>query len=168
NIAPYSVPHLYSDSATIQTVTLSLHDALPICVFVSRIDTEADKRLDAKAAAASTAAERERLQGLRGKAAVANAKLAYKTFREVFDGNRYKALAARGARVQRPLWGSTSSKNPAYPDLLYVEALVGPDTVDTMPPQTLAAFRDHGRVNPRAVMEGLTEAEAVLARLAEA
>ncbi len=136
-------------------------------LFVSRIDTETDKRLDAKAAAASTPAERERLQGLRGKAAIANAKLAYKTFREVFAGSRYKALAARGARVQRPLWGSTSTKNPAYPDLLYVEALVGPDTVDTMTPQTLAAFRDHGRVTPRAVMEGLSEAEAVPARLAE-
>jgi transaldolase len=136
--------------------------------FVSRIDTETDKRLEAKMQDAGDPAERERLQGLLGKAAIANAKLAYRTFRELFQSERFKALAGRGARVQRPLWGSTSTKNPAYPDLLYVEALVGPDTVDTMPPQTIAAFRDHGRVNPRAVMEGLDEAEAVFKRLAQA
>jgi len=135
--------------------------------FVSRIDTETDKRLEARLGGASDASERERLRSLLGKAAIANARLAYRMFRGVFSSPRFKALAARGARVQRPLWGSTSTKNPAYPDLLYVEALVGPDTVDTMPPQTLAAFRDHGRVNPRAVMEGLDEATAVLARLAE-
>jgi transaldolase len=135
--------------------------------FVSRIDTEIDKRLEARAAAASDPAERERLRSLLGKAAIANAKLAYRMFREVFSTERWKALAARGARVQRPLWGSTSTKNPAYPDLLYVEALVGPDSVDTIPPQTLAAFRDHGRVNPRAVMEGVDEAQRVLARLAD-
>ena len=134
--------------------------------FVSRIDTETDKRLEAKAAEVSDPAERERLRGLLGKAAIANAKLAYRMFRETFSGDRWKALAARGARVQRPLWGSTSTKNPAYPDLLYVEALVGPDTVDTMTPQTIAAFRDHGRVNPRAVVEGVDDAQAALARLA--
>jgi transaldolase len=136
--------------------------------FVSRIDTETDKRLEAKMQDAGDPAERERLKDLLGKAAIANAKLAYRTFREQFQSERFKALAGRGARVQRPLWGSTSTKNPAYPDLLYVEALVGPDTVDTMPPQTIAAFRDHGRVNPRAVMEGLDEAEAVFKRLAQA
>jgi transaldolase len=135
--------------------------------FVSRIDTETDKRLEAKMQGASDPVERQRLQSLLGKAAIANAKLAYGTFREQFSGERFKALAKRGARVQRPLWGSTSTKNPAYPELLYVEALVGPDTVDTIPPQTLAAFRDHGRVNPRAVMEGLDEAEMVFPRLAQ-
>ncbi len=132
--------------------------------FVSRIDTEADNRLEARLGGASDS-ERERLRSLLGKAAIANAKLAYRKFRETFSGPRFGALAARGARVQRPLWGSTSTKNPAYPDLLYVEALVGPDSVDTMPPPTLAAFRDHGRVNPRAVTEGLDEAAAVLSRL---
>jgi transaldolase len=85
----------------------------------------------------------------------------------MFSTDRWKALAARGARVQRPLWGSTSTKNPAYPDLMYVEALVGPDTVDTMTPQTIAAFRDHGRVSPQAVAEGVDEAQRVLARLAD-
>jgi transaldolase len=136
--------------------------------FVSRIDTEADKRLEAKMKSASDPAEREMLQSLMGKAAIANAKRAYRMFRELFSGARFKALAAKGARVQRPLWGSSSTKNPAYPDLLYVEALVGPDTVDTMTPQTIDAFRDHGKVNPRAVMEGLEEADAVIVRLARA
>ncbi len=136
--------------------------------FVSRIDTEADKRLEAKMKSASDPAERQMLQSLMGTAAIANAKRAYRMFRELFSGARFKALAAKGARAQRPLWGSTSTKNPAYPDLLYVEALVGPDTVDTMPPQTIAAFRDHGKVNPRAVMEGLDEADAVITRLARA
>ena len=135
--------------------------------FVSRIDTEADKRLEAKMQATSDPAERDRLKSLLGKAAIANAKLAYRMFREQFSGERFKALANRGARVQRPLWGSSSTKNPAYPDLMYVEALVGPDTVDTMTPQTIAAFRDHGRVDPRAVMEGLEEADAVFPRLAQ-
>jgi len=135
--------------------------------FVSRIDTETDKRLEAKLQSASDPAERARLQGLLGKVAIANAKRAYRTFREQFGSGRFNALAGRGARVQRPLWGSTSTKNPAYPDLLYVEALVGPDTVDTIPPQTLAAFRDHGRVNPRALLEGLDEADAVCRQLAE-
>jgi len=136
--------------------------------FVSRIDTEADKRLEAKMKSTSDPAERERLQSLLGKAAIANARRAYRTFREQFSSARFKTLAGKGARVQRPLWGSSSTKNPAYPDLLYVEALVGPDTVDTMTPQTIAAFRDHGKVNPRAVMEGLDEADAVIARLAGA
>lgn len=136
--------------------------------FVSRIDTEADKRLEARIKAAHDPREAEGLHGLLGRVAIANAKLAYKMFREVFGSDRFKALARRGARLQRPLWASTSTKNPAYPDLLYVEALVGADTVNTLPPQTLAAFRDHGRVNPRAVMEDLSGATAVFTRLAEA
>jgi len=135
--------------------------------FVSRIDTETDKRLETKIQNTSDPAERERLRGLLGKVAIANAKLAYRTFREQFGSGRFQALAGRGARAQRPLWGSTSTKNPAYPDLLYIEALVGPDTVDTIPPQTLAAFRDHGRVNPRALLEGTDEVDAVFKRLAE-
>jgi transaldolase len=136
--------------------------------FVSRIDTEIDKRLEAKLQSTSDPAERQRLQGLLGKAAIANAKQAYRVFSQLFSGERFNALAKRGARVQRPLWGSTSTKNPAYPDLMYVEALVGPDTVDTIPPQTLAAFRDHGRVNPRAIMEGIDEVDAVFRNLAQA
>jgi transaldolase len=135
--------------------------------FVSRIDTEADKRLDARAAAAGPA-QAEAIRGLRGKVAVANAKMAYRLFQQAFSGARWKALAGRGARVQRPLWASTSTKNPAYPDLLYVETLVGRDTVNTLPPQTIEALRDHGRIVPDAVTQGMDEAEGVPARLQEA
>ncbi len=113
--------------------------------FVSRVDTEVDKRLDARIATASPA-DAERLRALRGRIAIANAKLAYAQFQQRFSGQRWKALATKGARVQRPLWASTSTKNPAYRDVMYVEALIGPDTVDTMPPQTIDAFRDHGIV----------------------
>lgn len=132
--------------------------------FVSRIDTEADKRLDARAAAAPPE-QAEALRALRGKVAVANAKLAYRLFQETFGGARWKALASRGARVQRPLWASTSTKNPAYPDLLYVETLVGRDTVNTLPPQTIEALRDHGRIVPDAVIQGVDDAERVVAAL---
>ena len=113
--------------------------------FVSRVDSEVDKRLDALAANAS-GAERERILALRGRTAIANAKLAYQLFRERFAGPRWDALAARGANLQRPLWASTSTKNPQYRDVMYVEQLIGPDTVNTLPPATLEAFRDHGVV----------------------
>jgi len=113
--------------------------------FVSRVDTEIDKRLDALAAKAS-GAERDRLLGLRGRSAIANAKLAYELFRQSFAGARWDRLRAQGANLQRPLWASTSTKNPSYRDVMYVEQLVGPDTVNTMPPATLEAFRDHGEV----------------------
>jgi transaldolase len=136
--------------------------------FVSRIDTEADKRLEARIKAATDPREAARLRGLLGRVAVANAKLAYRKFREVFSSDRFLALANRGARLQRPLWASTSTKNPAYPDLLYVESLVGRDTVNTLPPQTIAAFRDHGRVVRDAVMQDQDGAQAVFRRLAEA
>ncbi len=135
--------------------------------FVSRIDTEADKRLEARIKAASDPREAERLLGLLGRVAIANAKLAYRMFREVFSNARWTLLANRGARLQRPLWASTSTKNPAYPDLLYVESLVGPDTVNTMPPQTIAAFRDHGRVVRDTVMQDVDGAEAVFHSLRE-
>lgn len=113
--------------------------------FVSRVDTEVDKRLDAKIESTTPAAA-ERLEKLKGRIAVANAKLAYALFRERFQGPRWEALAAQGARLQRPLWASTSTKNPAYRDVMYVEDLIGPDTVNTMPPATIEAFRDHGEV----------------------
>ena len=113
--------------------------------FVSRVDTEVDGRLQIKAAAAD-GAEGDRLLALRGKAAIANAKLAYALFQEKFSGPRWDALRGKGARVQRPLWASTSTKNPAYRDVIYVEELIGPETVNTMPPQTVEAFRDHGIV----------------------
>ncbi|HEU4565872.1 MAG TPA: transaldolase [Gemmatimonadaceae bacterium] len=131
--------------------------------FVSRVDTEADKRIDARIAAASEG-EKARLAALKGKTAVANAKLAYALFQEMFAGPRWQALAAKGARVQRPLWASTSTKNPAYRDVMYVEQLIGPHTVNTMPPATIEAFRDHGEVR-RTVDAGLDEARRDLAAL---
>jgi len=128
--------------------------------FVSRVDTEIDKRLDALIAKASQP-EKERLQLLKGRAAIANAKLAYRLFKQKFAGPRWEALAKQGARVQRPLWASTSTKNPAYRDVMYVEELIGPDTVDTMPPATIDAFRDHGVV-ARNVDKKIAVAEGVL------
>src|SRR5256885_7957262 len=128
--------------------------------FVSRVDSEIDKRLDALIAKASPA-EKERLKMLKGRAAIANAKLAYKLFRDKFNSPRWSALAKLGARVQRPLWASTSTKNPEYRDVMYVEELIGPDTVDTMPPATIDAFRDHG-VAARSVDKRLSAAEGLL------
>ncbi len=128
--------------------------------FVSRVDTEVDKRLDALAKQAP--AGKDKLAALQGKAAVANAKLAYFLFRERFNSNRWRALQAKGGRLQRPLWASTSTKNPAYRDVLYVEELIGPDTVNTMPPNTIEAFRDHGEVK-RTVDAELDRARAEIA-----
>jgi transaldolase/glucose-6-phosphate isomerase len=120
--------------------------------FVSRIDTSVDKHLAARAALAFSDSERTQLVKLMGKAAIANAKLAYQTYLEVFGTSRWKSLAAKGAQPQRVLWASTSTKNPEYRDVVYVEELIGQDTVNTLPPATLDAFRDHGRVR-----ESLTE-----------
>ena len=128
--------------------------------FVSRVDTEIDKRLDALIAKASQP-EKERLKILKGRAAIANAKLAYRLFTQKFAGPRWEALAKQGGRVQRPLWASTSTKNPEYRDVMYVEELIGPDTVDTMPPATIEAFRDHGAVE-RAVDKKVAAAEGLL------
>ena len=124
--------------------------------FVSRVDTEADKRLD-------------RIDGadhLEGRLAVANAKLAYQRYKEIFSGPRWEALAARGASTQRCLWASTSTKNPEYRDVLYVEQLIGPETVNTMPKETIAAFQDHGEVR-LTLEEGLDEARRLFDELAE-
>jgi transaldolase len=112
--------------------------------FVSRVDSAIDRDLETMAIADESRAET--LRALQGKAAIANAKMAYRLFTASFSGARWDALAARGARVQRPLWASTSTKNPAYRDVIYVEELIGPDTVNTLPPATLEAFRDHGEV----------------------
>jgi transaldolase len=131
--------------------------------FVSRVDTEVDRRLEARMGSASTA-ERERLAALRGTIAVANARMAYAMFRERFAGPRWERLARQGARVQRPLWASTSTKNPAYRDVMYVEQLIGPDTVNTMPPATIEAFRDHGEV-ARTVDADLDGARRAVAEL---
>jgi transaldolase len=124
--------------------------------FVSRVDTEVDRRLEAIGTEAA-------LQ-LRGLAALAQAKLAYQVFRRRFNGPRWAALAARGARVQRPLWASTSTKNPAYPDTAYVDGLIGPDTINTLPEGTIVAFEDHGTV-ARTIEDHVEEAQRTLDRL---
>ncbi|GJE28922.1 bifunctional transaldolase/phosoglucose isomerase [Methylobacterium organophilum] len=125
--------------------------------FISRIDSLVDKKLDEKGG----------FDDLRGKVAIANAKLAYQRYKRLFSGERWEALAAKGAKAQRLLWASTGTKNKAYSDVLYVEELIGPDTVNTMPPATMDAFRDHGKA--RATLEeGIPEAEAVMVRLTHA
>lgn len=126
--------------------------------FVSRVDTEVDRRLDAIGSPNAL--------GLRGKAAVAQARLAYQLFQQKFSGPRWEALAAKGARVQRPLWASTSTKNPEYPDLLYVDSLIGPDTVNTLPDATVEAFCDHG-VLARTIDDHVDESRDTLDRLHE-
>jgi transaldolase len=131
--------------------------------FVSRVDTLTDRLLMERMEAEPS--DKEALQGLLGKAGIANAKLAYQRFQAIFGSERFRALAARGARVQRCLWASTSTKNPAYSDVMYVEGLIGPDTVNTVPQVTLDAFRDHGRVAPT-LTEGLDVANSVIDTLA--
>src|SRR5487761_38872 len=125
--------------------------------FVSRVDAEVDRRLDALGTGEA--------RSLRGRAAVAQAKLAYRLFRSRFSGERWDALAAAGAHPQRPLWASTSTKNAAYPDTLYIDNLIGPDTVNTLPEAAIAAFEDHGRV-ARTIDTGLNGATVVIEQLA--
>jgi transaldolase len=125
--------------------------------FVSRVDTETDKRLDAIGT--------EEALALRGKLAIANAKLAYENYKQAFSGARWEALEAKGALPQRCLWASTSTKNAAYRDVLYVEELIGPHTVNTMPEETILAFQDHGEVRGDTVLEGVDEAHRLLDQL---
>jgi transaldolase/glucose-6-phosphate isomerase len=132
--------------------------------FVSRIDSAVDKQLDEKIARANDPTEKERLAALKGKVAIANAKLAYQEYKRLFSGARWERLAAKGARPQRLLWASTGTKNKDYSDVLYVEELIGPNTINTMPPATLEAFRDHGK--PRdSLEENIEDARRVLAEL---
>jgi transaldolase len=123
--------------------------------FVSRVDTEADKRLDGH-------------DGLKGKLAIANAKLAYEHYLSKFSGRRWEDLEGKGATKQRCLWASTSTKNPDYRDVLYVEELIGPETVNTMPLETIKAFQDHGEVRGDTVLDGLDDARALIGKLADA
>jgi transaldolase len=125
--------------------------------FVSRVDTEADRRLDEAGAP----------DELKGKLAIANAKLAYQRYKELFSGSRWESLGGKGATTQRCLWASTSTKNPAYRDVLYVEELIGPETVDTMPEETIVAFQDHGEV-ALTLEQDLDEAKRVFEQIAEA
>jgi transaldolase len=128
--------------------------------FVSRVDTETDKRLEAIGSDEALA--------LRGKLAIANARIAYENYQRAFSGPRWQALEAKGALPQRCLWASTSTKNPAYRDVLYVEELIGPHTVNTMPEETIKAFQDHGEVRGDTVLDGVGEAHALLGQLAAA
>jgi transaldolase len=125
--------------------------------FVSRVDTNVDKRLDAL--------DSPEAKELLGKAAIANAKLAYEAYREIFEGAEFAELREAGARVQRCLWASTSTKDPSYRDVIYVEELIGPETVDTMPLETIEAFLDHGRLAPT-LEQGIDEARRTFERLA--
>lgn len=134
--------------------------------FISRIDTLADQMIEARFEAADEAGK-ERLRGLMGKVAIANAKLTYKRYKEIMQGEGWQALAGRGARPQRLLWASTSTKNPGYRDVLYVEELVGEDTVNTVPPATLDAFRDHGKVR-KSLEEDVEGASETMAALEQA
>lgn len=147
--------------AYINGLELRRHAGLPLdgissvaSFFVSRVDTAVDARLPENSP-------------LRGKVAIANAKVAYQRFLHLFSGPRWENLAAAGATVQRPLWASTGTKNPAYPDTLYVDELIGPNTVNTMPQQTMEAFLDHGNVKADSVTSGIGEAMAILAKVAE-
>src|SRR3954470_14084 len=135
--------------------------------FVSRIDTLVDETLDKSIAATSDAADKQKLAALKGKIAIANAKLAYQAYQRMFGDERWQRLAQKGAQTQRLLWASTGTKNPSYSDVLYVEELIGPDTVNTMPPATMDAFRDHG--TPRASLdEDVADAQAVMDTLSKA
>jgi len=135
--------------------------------FVSRIDTLIDGQIDAKLKTTTDAKQSALLSGLQGRVAIANAKLTYHKYHEIYGGPRWKALAAKGAQTQRLLWASTSTKNPKYRDVLYVEELIGADTVDTIPPATFDAFRDHGRVRA-SLTENLDDAAKTMLALEKA
>src|SRR4249919_3839987 len=140
------------------------HVASVASFFVSRIDSAVDKQLDEKIARANDPTEKERLAALKGKIAIANAKLAYQDYKRLFSGARWDKLAAKGAKPQRLLWASTGTKNKDYSDVLYVEELIGPNTVNTVPPATLDAFRDHGKVRD-SLEENVEDARRVLEEL---
>jgi transaldolase len=140
------------------------HIASVASFFVSRVDTLVDQLLEIKMKASSDSAEQEKLKSLEGKAAIANARLVYQDFKRIFHAPRFETLKHSGAHVQRPLWASTSTKNPAYRDVLYAEELIGPDTVDTMPLETIENFRDHGNVR-MSVEDNIQQARDELAEL---
>jgi len=140
------------------------HIASVASFFVSRVDVLVDTVLEDRMNASGESGERQKLAALQGKAAIANARLAYQEFKGLFTSPRFAALKQRGAHVQRPLWASTGAKNPAYRDVLYVEELIGPDTVNTMPLTTIERFREHGRAR-YSIEDNLPEAQADLARL---
>src|SRR3954466_3814903 len=140
------------------------HVASVASFFVSRIDSAVDKELDGKIAAANDPAAKARLEALKGKVAIANAKMAYQEYKKLFSGARWQKLQAKGAKPQRLLWASTGTKNKEYSDVLYVEELIGSDTINTVPPATLDAFRDHGKLRD-SLEENIEDAKTVLAGL---
>ncbi len=134
--------------------------------FISRIDSSIDKVVEGRVKASKDPQEQEQLKSIQGKVAIANGKLAYQSYLRIFGTERWKKLAAKGAQTQRVLWASTSTKNPAYSDVMYVEELIGPDTVNTIPPATLDAYRDHGR--PRVTLtENIQDARKTMDRVAQ-
>jgi transaldolase/glucose-6-phosphate isomerase len=143
------------------------HIASVASFFVSRIDSLVDGKIDEKLKAGADASQTALLESIRGKIAIANARLTYKKYQELFGGPRWKALAAKGGQTQRLLWASTSTKNPKYRDVIYVEELIGADTVDTIPPATFDAFRDHGKLRP-SLTENVDGAAKTMADLAKA
>src|SRR6195256_1418923 len=143
------------------------HVASVASFFVSRIDSLIDGQIEAKLKTETDAKKKDLLASVEGKVAIANAKLTYKKYQELFGGARWKALADKGAQTQRLLWASTSVKNPKYRDVMYVEELIGPDTVDTIPPATFDAFRDHGKLRP-SLTENVEGAAKTMADLAKA
>jgi transaldolase / glucose-6-phosphate isomerase len=135
--------------------------------FISRIDTLVDSMIDEKLKSTNDATQQALLKSLKGKVAIANGKLTYQIYERIFSGPRWEALASKGAQTQRVLWASTSTKNPAYRDVMYVEELIGPDTVDTMPPATVDAFRDHGKLR-NSLVENVAGAQKTMDDLAKA
>jgi transaldolase / glucose-6-phosphate isomerase len=143
------------------------HIASVASFFVSRIDSLVDSKIDEKLKTSADAGQSALLESIHGKVAIANARLTYKKYQELFGGARWNALAAKGAQTQRLLWASTSTKNPKYRDVIYVEELIGADTVDTIPPATFDAFRDHGKLRP-SLTENVEGAAKTMADLAKA
>jgi transaldolase len=135
--------------------------------FISRIDTLVDSMIDEQLKASQDPQQQKLLESVKGKVAIANGKLTYQRYQQIFSGPRWEALATKGAQTQRVLWASTSTKNPAYRDVMYLEELIGPDTVNTMPPATIEAFRDHGRLR-NSLTEDVNGAQKVMDDLARA
>jgi transaldolase/glucose-6-phosphate isomerase len=164
NVAEAFLAALEARSAKGQDLS---HIASVASFFVSRIDTLVDSKVDEKLKTTSDPAQKGLLESLHGKIAIANAKLTYKKYQELFSGARWNALAAKGAQTQRLLWASTSTKNPKYRDVIYVEELIGADTVDTIPPATFDAFRDHGKLR-NSLTEDVDAARTIMDNLAKA
>ena len=142
------------------------HVASVASFFISRIDSATDKALIEKIKATKNPDEQEFLQSIMGQVAIANAKLTYQRYEEIFGGQQWQALVDKGAQTQRILWASTSTKNPDYRDVIYIEELIGPDTVNTIPPATAQAFRDHGQLR-QSLTEGVAQAHRTMAALEE-